>query len=246
MAKGLLRTLGAASLMLGMSLAPAFAGATLKGKITLDGAAPVDKEIKMSADPNCEAAHKGTPAVNDNYTVNADKTIHNVFVWVEGDAIKGKTFPTPTAAVQFDQSGCQYTPKVTGVMVNQPFEILNSDPTLHNVHALPTKSKEFNIGMPTKGMKVPKTFTAAERMVKIKCDVHPWMFAYVAVMDHPFYSATGKTGTFEIKDLPAGKYTVYAWHKKYADTTPVTMEIEVKDGETKTADLTMKPPAKAE
>jgi len=165
MANGLFRTLLSTTLTLGVSLAPAFAGATLSGKVVLDGAAPADKEIKMTADPNCDSLHKGSPAMNDNFTVNADKTVHNVFVWVEGEPLKGKTFPAPTTPVPFDQKGCQYTPKVTGVMVNQPFEIINSDPTLHNVHALPTKSKEFNLGMPTQGMKVKKQFDAAERMV---------------------------------------------------------------------------------
>ncbi|MFN7972060.1 MAG: carboxypeptidase regulatory-like domain-containing protein [Acidobacteriota bacterium] len=235
-------TVGLSSLAVLLAASPSFAG-SVTGKVKIDGTAPADKEIKMDADPKCAAEHK-TPAMNDNFTVNADGTIQNVFVYVKAGLPAGKTYPTPTTPVQFDQKGCQYHPKVIGVMVNQPFEIVNSDPTLHNIHALPKASKEFNLGMPTQGMKVTKTFTAPENpgtggMVKIKCDVHPWMFAYVGVMDNPYFSATGDKGTYEIKDLPDGKYTLEAWHNKYGTATA---EVEVKGGNA-TADFTLKPPA---
>jgi hypothetical protein len=232
-------SLAAMTLMtLGLLARPAMAGATITGKVKLDAAGPADKEIKMDADPKCAALHP-TPAKNDNFTTNADGTVQNVFVYIEGDSLKGKTFPAPATPALLDQKGCQYFPKVQGVMAKAPFDIQNSDETLHNVHALPKNSKEFNIGMPTKGMKVTKTFDAAERMVKIKCDVHPWMFAYVGVMEHPYFASTMATGSFTIKDVPAGKYKLYAWHNKFANT-PEVMDIEVKDGETKTQDITLK------
>lgn len=235
--------LAVGAVVMSVGLSPLFAGATITGKVTLDGTAPKDKTIKMSADPACDKLH-AEPAMNDNYTVNGDGTIQNVFVYVEGDPLKGKAFTAPAEAVPFDQKGCQYRPKVLGIMVNQPFEIINSDPTLHNVHALPqaSGSKEFNLGMPTQGQKAKKTFVVAEKMVKIKCDVHPWMFAYVGVMEHPYYSATGDGGSYTIKDLPPGKYTLYAWHNKFANPA-LEMPIEVTEGETKTFDITMKAPA---
>lgn len=217
---------------------PAGAGATISGKCKLDGKAPADKEIKMDADAKCVAAHAGKPAMNDNFTMNADNTIQNCFVYVKNPPAGAA--PAPTTPVVFDQKGCQYMPKVVGVMVNQPFEINNSDPTLHNIHALPTKNKEFNLGMPTQGMKVTKTFTTPEQPVKIKCDVHPWMFAYVHVMSHPYFGATGTSGSYAIKDLPPGKYTLVAWHNKFGEQT---MDVEVKEGETKNVDFTFKAPA---
>lgn len=225
-------------LTLGVLARDAQAGATITGKVKLDAAGPADKEIKMDADPKCAALHK-TPAMNDNFSANADGTLHNVFVYIEGDSLKGKTFPAPATNASLDQKGCQYFPKVQGVMAKAPFDVINSDATLHNVHALPKASKEFNIGMPNQGMKVTKTFDAAERMVKIKCDVHPWMFAYVGVMEHPFFAATGTAGSYTIKDVPPGKYKLYAWHNKFA-STPEVQDIEVKEGETKTADFTLK------
>lgn len=221
--------------------ATAHAGATITGKCKLDGAAPADKEIKMDADAKCVAQHGGKPAMNDNYTVNADNAIHNVLVYVKNKP--AGNFATPTTPITIDQKGCQYMPKVMGIMVNQPFEIINSDPTLHNIHALPKVNKEFNLGMPTQGQKVNKSFATPEwPPIKIKCDVHPWMFAYVGVFDHPFFSATGTTGSFTIKDLPPGKYTLEAWHNKYGTQTA---EVEVKEGETKNVDFTFKPPAAA-
>ncbi len=109
-------------------------------------------------------------------------------------------------------------------MANQPLEIINSDATLHNVHALPKNSPQFNLGMPVKNMKLKKSFAKAETMVKIKCEVHPWMGAWAGVLDHPFYAVSGADGKFQIKDLPAGEYTIEAWHEKLgAQTSKVTV-----------------------
>jgi uncharacterized protein (DUF2141 family) len=130
--------------------------------------------------------------------------------------------------VKFDQQGCTYSPKVFGIQVNQPFEIINSDSTLHNVHAMSSQSKPFNLGMPIKGMKIKKTFDNPEVMVKVKCDVHPWMNAYIGVLNHPFYSVSNNEGSFELKNLPAGKYTIEAWHEKYGVQT---QEVTVAEGD---------------
>jgi len=187
--------------------------AAVKGKVTFKGEAPKAKRINMNADPNCVKLHK--EAVSTDYViVNKNGTLKNVFVYVK-DGVTGKNFPTPTTAAVFDQRGCQYTPHVFGMMVNQTLEILNSDPTLHNVHAMPTTNKQFNAGMPIKDMKITRKFDKSEIMIPIKCDVHPWMKAYVGVLDHPFFGVSGDDGSFEIKDLPAGKYTVTAWHEKF-------------------------------
>ncbi len=198
------------------------AGTPLTGKVTFEGAAPAPQIIKMDADPVCASQNpNGLPS--EEVVVNSNGTLKNVFVYVKKGAEAVKV-PAPTEPVAFDQRGCHYHPHVFGIMVGQPIQIINSDGTLHNVHALPKNSKEFNLGMPIQGMKLNQKFTAPEQMVKIKCEVHPWMSAWGGVMDHPFYAVTGDDGTFSLKDLPPGEYTIEAWHEKYG-TQEATVKV---------------------
>ncbi len=198
--------------------------AHVTGKVLFEGQPPAPEQIKADADPHCKMMHP-QGLTNDAVVVNANGTLKNVFVYVK-DGLAGKTFEAPKEPVVFDQKGCQYSPKVFGIQVNQPLEIHNSDDTLHNVHALAKNSKEFNLGMPIKGMKLKKTFAKPEVMVKIKCEVHPWMGAYAGVVDNPYYGVTGDDGSFTLKDLPAGEYTLEAWHEKYG---PMTQKVTVAD-----------------
>lgn len=191
--------------------------ATVTGKANFTGTAPQNEPLSMAADPVCSSAHS-EPVYAETVVVNSNNTLKNVFVYVK-EGLEGKTFPVPSAPVIFDQKGCQYHPHVLGIQVGQPFQIINSDSTLHNVHSLAEQSKQFNLGMPLQGMKLEKKFEKPEIMTKIKCDVHPWMNAYVGVLSHPYFSVTGDEGTFEIKDLPPGDYTLEAWHEKYGTQT---------------------------
>lgn len=187
--------------------------ATIDGKVSFEGTAPESKKVDLSADPNCSALHPDG-LISEEVTVNTNGTLKNVFVYVR-EGLEGKTFSPPTEPAVLDQKGCWYEPHVFGIQVNQPLEIINSDNTLHNVHSLPAVNKEFNLGMPIQGMKLRKSFSKPETMVKFKCDVHPWMASYAGVLEHPFYSVTSGEGTFEIKDLPPGSYVIEAWHEKY-------------------------------
>ena len=117
---------------------------------------------------------------------------------------------------KLDQVGCRYQPKVFGVMKKQKVEIKNSDPTLHNIHSF-AKRGEFNVGMPTQGQKIIKKFKKNQVGASIKCDVHPWMQAYVSVFSHPFFATSGSDGAFSIADLPDGEYDVVAWHPKLGE-----------------------------
>ena len=200
--------------------------AAVTGQVNFTGTAPEPEEINMNADPSCAMLHEDEVYTQD-VMVNENGTLQNVFVYVK-EGLEGQTFETPEEAVVFDQQGCQYHPHVFGVQVNQPIEIKNSDATLHNVHAMPEEQKEFNLGMPIQGMKLKKKFSEPEVMVKFKCDVHPWMNAYAGVLPHPFYSVTGEEGSFELKDLPPGTYTVEAWHEKYGTQT---QEVTVAEGQ---------------
>lgn len=203
--------------------------ATVTGKIAFEGQPPTAEVIKMDADANCKLAHPDG-VKNDDVVVNPNGTLKNVFVYVK-EGLSGKKFEAPKEPVVFNQKGCQYSPRVFGIQVGQPIEIVNDDPTLHNVHSLAQKSQPFNLGMPIQGMKLKKTFTAPEVMVKIKCEVHPWMHAYAGVLDHPFFAVSGDDGSFTIKNLPPGDYTIEAWHEKYG-TQDQKVSIAA-DGDTK-------------
>ena len=213
--------------------APAAAEAgksTIMGSVKFSGSAPAPERVKMDADPQCALAHKDA-VYKPDVVVNANGTLKHVLVYVE-QGLEGRTFTAPATPVQLNQEGCLYSPHVLGLQVNQPLEIVNSDGTLHNVNCKPTKSKPFNIAQPVKGMKSTKTFTAPEVMVKCACNVHPWMASFVGVTDHPFFSVTGEDGSFSIAGLPAGSYTLTAWHEKYG-----TQHQTVKVGEGETASV---------
>ena len=199
----------------------------LKGGITVDGTLPKNADIKMNADPVCVKANS-TPQSQETYLVGGDgKSLENVFVYVK-DGLGNYAYDTPTDTATIDQHNCRYHPHVFGVRVGQPITILNSDPTLHNIHALPKGNSEFNTGQPVQGMKTTHTFDKPEIMVPFKCDVHGWMNAYVGVLDHPYFAVSDKDGKFEIKNLPPGTYTIEAWHEKLGTMTQ-SVTIAAKD-----------------
>jgi plastocyanin len=199
------------------------------GSVRLEGIAPANEPIKMNADPICLREAKG-PQEQETFVVGPGGTLANVFVYVK-DGLENHVYDRPADQVTLDQKGCRYRPHVFGVRVGQSLEIINNDPTLHNVHALPTANREFNMGQPIQGMKMTHTFTAREVMVPFKCDVHGWMNAYVGVLDHPYFAVTDSNGRFELKSLPPGTYTVEAWHERLGATTQSVMldQRETKD-----------------
>ena len=183
--------------------------ASLKGSIKLEGTPPAAQTINRRSDPYCEQQGQ---ASTQNF-VASDGGLQNVFVYVK-DGLGDLKFPVPSTPVTLDQRGCTYLPRVFGIQAGQPLEILNSDETLHNIHALPMNNREFNRGQALKGLKYTHVFTTPEVMLPFKCDVHNWMNAWVGVLNHPFYSVSGQGGTFDIKNLPPGAYTIEAWHEK--------------------------------
>lgn len=208
-----LRSLFILILLLNMS-SSAWAG-NVTGKVKLLGNPPASVKIDMASDPSC--ASQNANAQTETVVTSADGSLKNVFVYVK-EGVKSE-YPAPKENVVMDQKGCSYHPRVFGVLAGQTLQIVNSDPTLHNVHAQPAASKKFNLGMPIQGMKITRKFDKPEIMVKIKCDVHPWMTAYVGVLTHPFFAVTDENGAFEIANLPPGEYTVEAWHEKYGTKT---------------------------
>ena len=142
----------------------------------------------------------------------------NVFVYVSKGVPK-KDYPVPTTEAVINQEGCQYHPHVLGLMKGQTLKILNPDGTLHNVHAMPKENKEFNLAMPKFRTEITTTFDKPEFMFPIKCDVHPWMGAWIAVMSHPYFAVSGTDGKFTIADLPPGEYEIQAWQEKLGTQT---------------------------
>ena len=211
---------------------PAAGGAAVHVSVKFSGTAPARTKVKMDADPVCQQQH-ATPVDSEEVVVNSNGTLKNVFVYVK-DGVTG-VFPAPSAPATLEQSGCWYRPHVLGLQVNQPFDIVNSDATLHNVNAKPTANPPFNIAQPVKGMKTTKKFAKPEVMVKFKCNVHPWMNAYAGVLAHPFFAVSDEQGTAAITGLPAGTYTLEAWHETYGTQLQT---VTVADGETKSVEFT--------
>ena len=214
--------------------APAAGGATLTGKVAFEGAAPRMELLKMDADAFCKAENK-EPVRSQEVVVNPNNTLQWVLVYVK-EGVTGN-YPPPKEAVTLDQHGCQYTPHIFGIQIGQTLKILNSDSTLHNIHALPKKNAEFNIGQPFPKMVTEKKFDQVEVPVRFKCDVHKWMGAYCAVLNNPFFAVTNDQGTFEIRNLPPGNYVIEAWQEKYGVQT---QNVTVSGTESKSVDFSFK------
>jgi plastocyanin len=208
-------------------------GASVAGKISFEGTPPAPEKIKTSADPKCQALH---PTGLERQTIDTSGGgLKDVFVYVKS-GLPG-SYPAPSEPVLLDQHGCMYSPHIVTVQAGQPLKIRNSDDTLHNIHPRPAVNQEFNIGQPRQGMESTKTFDKPEVMIPVGCDVHPWMRAYIAVLNHPFFAVTKEDGTYEIKGLPPGEYEIEAWHEKLKNQT---QKITVKDGEKAKADFAYK------
>ena len=213
--------------------------ATITGTVKYDGEVPKFNEIKMEADPIC-MTHHTTPVYPQTLVVGEGNTMGNVFVSIKSGLAK-KDYPVPAEPIVIDQKGCQYCPHVTAAMVGQPVKFLNPDGTLHNVHALSKVNQEFNMAMPKFRTETSKVFDKAEGMFPIKCDVHPWMTGWMAVLPHPFFNVTQTDGKFKIENLPAGTYEVEAWHEKLGTQKS---SVTVGGDETKEVNFTFTKPQK--
>jgi len=205
---------------------------TITGHIALTGSPPGNPVIRMGLDPKCTDMNAGRQVIQEQAMVAADGSVANAFVRLEG------TFPAtpvPTAPVVIDQRACLYGPRVVGVRVGQPLQIRNDDNLLHNVHASSVLNNSFNVGQPRAGLTYEFTPQSPEVMLKLGCDVHRWMVAFVGVTTHPYFAVSAATGRYTITQVPAGTYTIRSWHEQFGDRAQT---ITVRSGSTATADFT--------
>jgi plastocyanin len=193
-----------------LSVDPAQTG-IIKGKVLFKGIVLSPKELPVGGNPECKVFHAGK--LYDEEILVKDGRLKNVFIYIK-KGLENYRFDSPKESVKIDQVKCVYVPHVTGAQVDQPILLVNSDPTLHNVHSYSKENPAWNLGMPFEGMELTKKFSKPEIMVTIKCDVHPWMIGYVGVVSHPYYVVSSEDGSFELKNLPPGDYVIEAWHEK--------------------------------
>ena len=216
---------------------PAMGTATITGSVKFTGKKPRMRPIDMAgADEKCAEAHGGKRLKPETVILNDNGTLRNVFVWVKS-GVEGWSFPMPEGDAMLDQKGCLYTPHVQGMRKGQSLSIKTSDPTAHNVHGYAKVNRPFNRSQPAGAANVTIKMKREEASppMKVKCDIHPWMNAYVAVVEHPYFSVTGDDGSFKLENLPPGTYTIEAWHEKYE---VMEQTVTIGDGETKTVEFT--------
>lgn len=192
----------------------AASGATLSGVVTLSGDRPPPEMIRLDADPQCMAIAGQSARDTETVVTGAGEGLANVFVYIKNGLLADREYPVPDRPVVLDQQQCRYLPRVLGVQAGQALILRNSDPLLHTVRADAAANDRFNIGTPVQGMEVRRSFQRPEVMVPIKCDMHPWMHAYVGVVAHPYFAVTDAAGQFAIEGLPPGAYRVGLWHER--------------------------------
>ena len=196
----------------------------ITGTITFKGTPPAEKEITpIKDDPNCAALYPGALPTTKFYVVGPDGGLADVVVHLKG--VPAQSTGASAAPAELDQKGALYVPQIVAIQTGQKLIVKNSDPFIHNVHTKPTDNPESNQVQMAGGPDLTYTFDKPEMFIKFQCDVHPWMFAWVSVFDNPYFAVSGKDGKFTIKNVPPGKYTIEAIHRKLGTQTA---EIEVK------------------
>ncbi len=204
---------------------------TIAGHVRLAGQSPGNAVIRMRMDPGCTKATAGRRMLQEQVVTSRDGGLANVFVRLQGSFPPA---PVPAEPVRVDQHDCVFHPRVAGARVGQTLAIRNSDDLLHNAHSDSDGTNSFNVGQPVAGMVHHVTLKAQSDMLRLTCDVHRWMIAYVGIVPHPYFAVTGDGGSFTIPNVPAGAQTVQIWHERYG---MLTQTVRVRAGATVAADF---------
>ncbi len=195
---------------------------TITGKVEFAGKKPPRKTVAMESDPQCAKLHTSAVA-DDTIAVNSNGTLAHVFVYIK-QGLEGKTFAPPAEPVVIDQKGCWFGPRVLGIQVGQTLKVTNSDPVTHNIHPLAQVNREWNQSQEPGAVALTRKFSQPEVMIRVKCNIHGWMHAWVGVVAHPYFAVTGADGTFEIKNVPPGNYTIETWQEELGkQEQPITL-----------------------
>jgi plastocyanin len=192
---------------------PAGEDSIIRGRVLFGGVPPVMAQVAQGAAMAECAKHHDGPIYDESILVNPNGTLANVVVSVSAGLPEGELFLAPVEPAVLDQKGCVFRPHVLAVMVGQAVVVKNSDPILHNVRELAVNNPSTNIGQPTIGKASLEPFKEPE-VFQVKCDIHPWMEAWVRVVDNPYFAVTGPDGSFTLRNLPPGKYRIKAWHER--------------------------------
>jgi plastocyanin len=221
--------------LLAVGVRPALAaGGTGKIAGTVKFAGPVPMRSPLAPYEHEEVCGKGVP--DERLVVGPRGGVRFAVVTVEG--VKGGKAPERDATVTLDNHSCRFEPHVQTAEVGQWVELRNGDPLLHNADARIGADTVFNVGLPP-GRQTRRPL-ARTGLMKVACDIHKWMTAYIAVTDHPYHTVTDAYGAYEIRDLPAGTYTVRVWHEELGTLDHST---EVVADQTATADFSYSTPA---
>ncbi len=199
---------------------------SVSGTVKLDGTSPKPHRINMAADAYCNSQHAGG-ATDQEIVVDGNGDLANVVVYVK-DGLGNQNFNASKEGATLDQKGCMYTPHVVALMAGQELVVINSDKTTHNIHPTPKVNRDWNKSQSAGQPNIVETFPREEVAIPVKCNIHPWMKSYIAVFKHPYYQVTGANGSFSLKNLPPGTYTLEAWHEKYG-TSDQTVTIGAKE-----------------
>lgn len=215
-----------------ISAAPAPSG--ISGRVIFNGQPAKPQVINMSSEPSCAKSYSRLPTTEDALTGQGG-TLPNVVVYISSGAPPENAVPNQPKTL--DQKGCRYMPHVLAMQANQEFQVVNEDHTAHNIHPIPRANREWNIAQPPGAPPLKETF-GREEFIPVKCNIHPWMHGYIAVLKTSRYAVTGNDGAFVLDNLPPGKYTITAWHETYGTQT---QEVVIGINERKTADFVFKP-----
>jgi hypothetical protein len=193
----------------------------IKGRVRSRMGKPAPAVIHMDAEATCEKAHAGHPVYDQSVILGKDGGLTNAFVYIQS-GLEGKTFEPVTEPVTLDQHGCLYAPHVLGMRAGQTLSVKNSDPVSHNIHPLAKNNREWSEQQSPGAPDLERKIARSEIMIPVKCDVHKWMRAYIGVLPHPYFAVTGPDGSFELRNVPPGDYTIAVWHEKLGERTEKT------------------------